>query len=298
MISRPSTIAVRNSGSSVARAQGHPQIFQTKHPVVIYPASGTGAWEAALSNTLSPGDHVLMYETGHFAALWQKLAARLGIKTEVLGLPGLEGWRKGVQAHLIEERLKADKEHAIKAVCVVHNETSTGVTSNIQAVRRAIDAAKHPALLLVDSISGLASAEYKHDEWGVDVTISGSQKGLMLPPVISFNRPVAQGHRGQQGPRSCPILLGLGRDRREEQDGLLALHAQHHLLYACPRRATCCLTRTSAASSTFAGTAAGRGRARRRQAWCLEIQCNEAASHSPVLTGVITPEGGTRCRAH
>jgi alanine-glyoxylate transaminase/serine-glyoxylate transaminase/serine-pyruvate transaminase len=167
--------------------RGIQQVFQTKQPVVIYPASGTGAWEAALVNTLSPGDHVLMYETGHFAALWNKLALRLGLKTEVLSLPGIEGWRKGVQAHLIEERLKADTQHAIKAVCVVHNETSTGATSDIRAVRRAIDAAKHPALLLVDSISGLASAEYRHDDWGADVTISGSQKGLMLPPGISFN---------------------------------------------------------------------------------------------------------------
>src|SRR6187397_432676 len=167
--------------------KGIQKIFQTKQPVVIYPASGTGAWEAALSNTMSPGDHVLMYETGHFATLWQKMATRLGIQPEFLGLPGVEGWRRGVQAHLIEERLKADKGHSIKAVCVVHNETSTGATSNILAVRRAIDAARHPALLMVDSISGLASAEYKHDEWGVDVTISGSQKGLMLPPGISFN---------------------------------------------------------------------------------------------------------------
>ena len=163
------------------------KIFQTKQPVIIYPASGTGAWEAALSNTLNPGDHVLMYETGHFAALWQKLAARLGLKTEVISYPGADIWRHGVQAALIEERLKADTQHSIKAVCVVHNETSTGVTSNIAAVRKAMDAAKHPALLLVDTISGLASADYRHDEWGVDVTISGSQKGLMLPPGISFN---------------------------------------------------------------------------------------------------------------
>src|SRR5512140_2362249 len=167
--------------------KGIAQIFQTKHPVVIYPASGTGAWEAALVNVLSPGDQVLMYETGHFASLWNKMATRLGVKTEFLGLPCIEGWRRGVQAAMIEERLKADTQHAIKAVCVVHNETSTGVTSDIPAVRKAIDAAKHPALLMVDSISGLACADYRHDEWGVDVTISGSQKGLMLPPGISFN---------------------------------------------------------------------------------------------------------------
>jgi len=162
-------------------------IFQTRHPVIIYPASGTGAWEAALVNTLSPGDHVLMYETGHFASLWNKLALRLQLQTEFIGLPGIEGWRRGVQADLIAERLRADTGHRIRAVCVVHNETSTGVTSDIAAVRRAIDGAGHPALLLVDSISGLACANYQHDAWGVDVTISGSQKGLMLPPGLSFN---------------------------------------------------------------------------------------------------------------
>src|SRR3954465_3333198 len=167
--------------------RGMQKIFQTKQPVVIYPASGTGAWEGALANTMSPGDPVLMFETGHFASLWNKLATRLGLKTEFIGLPGLEGWRRGVQPQLIEERLKADTKHEIKAVCVVHNETSTGATSDILAVRRAIDAAKHPALLMVDTISGLGCADYRHDEWGVDVSISGSQKGLMLPPGISFN---------------------------------------------------------------------------------------------------------------
>src|SRR5690242_9716889 len=166
---------------------GIKKIFKTSQPVVIYPASGTGAWEAALCNTLSSGDTVLMYETGHFATLWKKMAESLGLKPEFLGLPGIEGWRRGVQADMIEKRLRDDTNHAIKAVCVVHNETSTGVTSDIAAVRRAIDAAKHPALLMVDTISGLASADYRHDEWGVDVTVSGSQKGLMLPPGISFN---------------------------------------------------------------------------------------------------------------
>src|SRR5258705_6080603 len=166
---------------------GIKKIFKTAQPVVIYPASGTGAWEAALCNTLSPGDTVLMYETGHFATLWKKMAERLGLAPEFLGLPGAEGWRRGVDASRIEERLRADTAHRIKAVCVVHNETSTGVTSDIASVRRAIDAAGHPALLMVDTISGLASADFRHDEWAVDVSISGSQKGLMLPPGISFN---------------------------------------------------------------------------------------------------------------
>ena len=173
---------------------GIQEIFKTTYPVIIYPASGTGAWEAALTNTLSPGDHIVMYETGHFASLWAKMATRLGLSTEFLSwtgtdaeLPDAPSWRRGVQADLIEARLRRDSEHRIKAVCVVHNETSTGVTSDIPAVRQAIDNAAHPALLMVDSISGLACADYRHQEWGVDVTISGSQKGLMLPPGISFN---------------------------------------------------------------------------------------------------------------
>jgi alanine-glyoxylate transaminase/serine-glyoxylate transaminase/serine-pyruvate transaminase len=169
-------------------------VFKTRHPVVIYPGSGTGAWEAALSNTLSPGDHIAIYETGHFASLWAKMARRLGLSVEILAwagsdadLPQAPSWRRGVQADLIEQRLRQDREHEIKAVCVVHNETSTGVLSDVVAVRRAIDANKHPALLMVDTISSLACADYRHDEWGVDVTISGSQKGLMLPPGIGFN---------------------------------------------------------------------------------------------------------------
>ena len=165
---------------------GLQQIFQTRHPVVIYPASGTGAWEAALVNIASPGDAVLMFETGHFASLWHKMALRLGLEPEFLALAGTDeatglpgSWRHGVNADMIEKRLREDKAQHIKAVCVVHNETSTGVTSDIAAVRRAIDAAGHPALLLVDTICGLASADYRHDEWGVDVTVSGSQKGLI-----------------------------------------------------------------------------------------------------------------------
>lgn len=158
-------------------------IFKTTEPVIIYPASGTGAWEAALVNTLSPGDKVLMFQSGWFATLWSKMASRLQIDAEIM-----EGdWRSGADAARIETRLVADKGHSIKAVCVVHNETSTGVTSNVEAVRRALDAAGHPALLLVDTISSLGSIDYKHDEWGVDVTIGGSQKGLMMPPGLSFN---------------------------------------------------------------------------------------------------------------
>jgi alanine-glyoxylate transaminase / serine-glyoxylate transaminase / serine-pyruvate transaminase len=163
---------------------GMKRVFKSNQgEVVIYPASGTGAWEAALVNTLSPGDRVLMSETGHFAVLWQKLAQRLGLEVEFM--PG--DWRHGADPDAIEKRLRADADKRIKAVCVVHNETSTGVVSRIPEVRKAIDAAGHPALFMVDTISSLASIDYRHDEWGVDVTVAGSQKGLMLPPGLSFN---------------------------------------------------------------------------------------------------------------
>jgi alanine-glyoxylate transaminase/serine-glyoxylate transaminase/serine-pyruvate transaminase len=163
--------------------EGIKRIFKTQNPVIIYPASGTGAWEAALVNTLSPRDKVLMAETGHFASLWHKMAKKLSIEVEFI--PG--DWRRGADFGAIEARLKEDKAHTIKAVCVVHNETSTGATTRIPLVRQAIDNAGHPALLLVDTISSLGSIDYRHDEWGVDVTVGGSQKGLMLPPGLSFN---------------------------------------------------------------------------------------------------------------
>jgi alanine-glyoxylate transaminase / serine-glyoxylate transaminase / serine-pyruvate transaminase len=158
-------------------------IFKTENPVIIYPASGSGAWEAALTNTLSPGDRVLMAETGWFSTLWSRMAAKLGLEPEVI--PG--DWRSGVDAEAIGARLAEDRAHAIKAVCIVHNETSTGVASNMPAVRRAMNAAGHPALLMIDTISSLGSMDYRHDEWEVDVTIGGSQKGLMLPPGLAFN---------------------------------------------------------------------------------------------------------------
>ncbi|GIF00079.1 pyridoxal-phosphate-dependent aminotransferase family protein [Paractinoplanes rishiriensis] len=158
-------------------------VFGTTQPVVIYPASGTGAWEAALVNTLSPSDRVVCFETGHFATLWREMAVRLGLEVDFV--PG--DWRHGVDPQQVADKLTADAEHAVKAVLVVHNETSTGVTSRVAEIRRAIDATGHPALLLVDTISSLASIDYRHDEWGVDVTVAGSQKGLMLPPGLSFN---------------------------------------------------------------------------------------------------------------
>ena len=163
--------------------EGIKTIFKTKSNVIIYPASGTGAWEAALVNTIRENELVLMVETGHFASLWNKMALRLGIRTEFLETD----WRRGVVPEKLLDRLQKDTKNEIKAVCVVHNETSTGCTSRIEEVRKALNSANHNALLMVDTISGLASMEYKHDEWGVDITVSGSQKGLMLPPGLSFN---------------------------------------------------------------------------------------------------------------
>jgi len=275
---------------------GLQQVFRTRHPVAIYPASGTGAWEAALANTMSPGDAVLMFETGHFATLWQKMALRLGLQPEFLSVPGVDatglpnGWRRGVQADLIEQRLRNDAAHRIKAVCVVHNETSTGVTSDIAAVRRAIDAAGHPALLMVDTISGLACADFRHDEWGIDVSISGSQKGLMLPPGISFNAlspkaleaskrallprsfwawdEIVEMNKGGYWPYTpnTNLLYGLSEalDMLLEQ-GLDAVLARHQRWGEGVRTAV--------------------------RAWGLPIQCADAAVYSPVLTGVITPPG-------
>lgn len=163
--------------------EGCRAIFQTSDPVLIFPSSGTGAWEACIVNTLSPGDKVLAFETGQFAALWQAMALRWGL--DVNFVPG--DWRHGVDPAQVEEQLAEDRAHAIRAVMVVHNETSTGVTSRIAEIRKAMDDARHPALLMVDTVSSLGSIEYKHSEWGADVTVSGSQKGLMLPPGLGFN---------------------------------------------------------------------------------------------------------------
>jgi alanine-glyoxylate transaminase / serine-glyoxylate transaminase / serine-pyruvate transaminase len=273
--------------------KGLAQIFQTRHPVIVYPASGTGAWEAALANVMSPGDAVLMYETGHFASLWIKMAARLGLKPEVLTLPGAEGWRRGVQADMIEARLKADTQHAIKAVCVVHNETSTGVTSNIAAVRRAIDAAKHPALLMVDTISGLASADYRHDEWGVDVTISGSQKGLMLPPGISFNALSPKAIEASKTAKLPKAFWAWDEIIEMNKTGYWPYTPNTNLLYGL---AEACDMLLAPEHGGLHGTFArhqrwGEGVRAAVKAWGLEIQCADPAVYSPVLTGVMMPDG-------
>jgi alanine-glyoxylate transaminase/serine-glyoxylate transaminase/serine-pyruvate transaminase len=273
------------------------RIFKTGHPVVIYPASGTGAWEAALANTLSPGDHVLMYETGHFATLWQKMATRLGVSSEFLAwagsdehLPHAPNWRRGVQAELIEARLRKDTQRKIKAVCVVHNETSTGVTSDIAAVRRAIDAAGHPALLMVDSISGLASADLRHDEWGVDVTISGSQKGLMLPPGISFNAISPRALAAMKSAKLPRSFWAWDEIVAMNKDGYWPYTPNTNLLYGLAESLDMLLgeglDRVFARHQRWAA-----GVRAAVNAWGLPIQCADPAVYSPVLTGVITPEG-------
>lgn len=266
------------------------KVFKTQHPVIIYPASGTGAWEAALTNVLSPGDQVLMYETGQFATLWQKMAARLGIATEFIGLPGLEGWRRGVQADLIEARLKADTTHKIKAVCVVHNETSTGVTSNIAAVRAAIDNARHPALLMVDTISGLASADYRHDEWGVDVTVSGSQKGLMLPPGISFNALSPKAIEVSKSAKLPKAFWAWDEMLEMNKTGYFPYTPSTNLLYGLHEALDMILG--EGLDNVFARhQRLARACRAAVNAWGLDIQCADPAVYSPVLTGVMTPEG-------
>jgi alanine-glyoxylate transaminase/serine-glyoxylate transaminase/serine-pyruvate transaminase len=266
--------------------QGLHGVFGCAGPVIIYPASGTGAWEAALVNTLSAGDRVLMYETGWFATLWRELAGKLGLEAEFLS----GDWRHGADPAAMEARLREDRDHAIKAVCVVHNETSTGVTSRVAEVRAAIDRAGHPALLMVDTISSLGSMDYRHDDWGVDVTVAGSQKGLMLPPGLSFNaisQKALAASKSARLPRAfwdweamlkanatgyfpytpaTNLLYGL----REaiamlEEEGMANVFARHHRLAEATRRAV--------------------------RAWGLEVLCQEPQEYSSVLTAVLLPEG-------
>jgi alanine-glyoxylate transaminase/serine-glyoxylate transaminase/serine-pyruvate transaminase len=261
-------------------------VFRTRNPVIVYPASGTGAWEAALTNTLSPGDTVLMCRTGWFATLWNEMATRLGLDPVFLDTD----WRRGADVPAIAQALEADKAHRIKAVCVVHNETSTGCTSRIDEVRAAMDAAKHPALLLVDTISSLASIDYRHDEWGVDVTVAGSQKGLMLPPGLSFNavsdkalaaaktaklprsywdwRPMLEANKTGYFPYTPGTNLLFGLDaalRMLLEEGLDNVFARHDRHAEATRRAV--------------------------RTWGLEVQCAEPRHYSSSLTAVRLPEG-------
>ncbi|MGF1552116.1 MAG: pyridoxal-phosphate-dependent aminotransferase family protein [Paracoccaceae bacterium] len=270
-----------------ARAlDGMKTIFKTGGQVVIYPASGTGAWEAALVNTLSPGDRVLMCETGHFATLWKRLAERLGLVTEFIETD----WRTGADEPAIEARLKEDGGREIKAVCVVHNETSTGCTSDIPAVRRAIDAAGHPALLMVDTISSLASIDYRHDEWGVDVTVAGSQKGLMLPPGLSFNAVSEKALKASKDARLPRAYWDWEDMAGPNAKGFFPYTPATNLLYGLVEAVDMLheegLDRGFARHDRHA--AATRAAV---EAWGLEILCREPHYYSSSLTAVTMPEG-------
>ncbi|MBH68272.1 MAG: serine--glyoxylate aminotransferase [Rhodospirillaceae bacterium] len=260
-------------------------IFKTKQPVVIFPSSGTGAWEAALVNTLSPGDKVLMYETGQFSNLWIELATRIGLDPEVI----TGDWRHGVASESIEERLLKDVNHEIKAVCIVHNETSTGVLSDVAAVRKAIDTARHPALFLVDTISGLASADYRHDEWGVDVTITCSQKGLMLPPGLGFNAISDKAVLASKSAKLYRSYWDWAAQLTNNPTGNFPYTPATNLLYglveACDMLLEEGLENVIARHERY-------GEATRRavRAWGLDIQCKNPKECSPVLTGVVLPD--------
>jgi alanine-glyoxylate transaminase/serine-glyoxylate transaminase/serine-pyruvate transaminase len=261
-------------------------IFKTTNPVIIYTATGTGAWEGALVNTLSPGDKVLMVETGQFASLWKKMAEKLGLNTEFI----TTDWRTGVDAAQVEARLREDKNHEIKAVCFLHNETSTGCLSPVHEVRKAIDKAKHPALLMVDTISSLASTDYRHDEWGVDVTVGGAQKGLMLPPGMSFNAVSDKALKANATAKlnksfwawdemlamnkvgffpytpATQMLQGMAVSiEMLHEEGLDNVFARHDRLAEATRRAV--------------------------KAWGLETICRDPKYYSPTLTAVLLPEG-------
>ena len=261
-------------------------IFRTRGPVVIYPASGTGAWEAALVNTLSPGDRVLMFETGQFATLWRELAGRLGLDIDFVD----GDWRHGADPKLLAAKLAEDKQHRIKAVCVVHNETSTGVASRIAELRQAIDAAKHPALFLVETISSLGSLDYRHDEWGVDVTVAGSQKGLMLPPGLSFNAisdKAIAAHKSSKMPRS---YWDWGPMLKANETGYFPYTPGTNLLYGL--REAIAMLNEEGLENVFARHARhGEATRTAARAWGLENLSLNPAEHSNVLTTVVMPEG-------
>ena len=261
-------------------------IFRTEGPVFIYPASGTGAWEAALINTLSPGDRVLMYETGHFSTLWMRLAERLGLQPEFIA----GDWRGGADPQAIEERLRQDSSGEIKAVCVVHNETSTGAASRIDEVRQAIDAAGHPALYMVDTISSLASIDYRHDEWGVDVTVGGSQKGLMLPPGLSFNA-VSEKALDAAKTATLPRAYWSWEEMSgPNAEGMFPHTPATNLLYGLAEAID--MLHEEGLDNVFARHQRHAEATRRAvAAWGLEVLCRDPRHDSGSLTAVLMPEG-------
>jgi alanine-glyoxylate transaminase / serine-glyoxylate transaminase / serine-pyruvate transaminase len=267
---------------------GMKRVFKsTQGEVVIYPASGTGAWEAALANTLSPGDRVLMYETGHFATLWQKMAAKLGLEVEFIA----SDWRRGADPEAIEKKLRADADKRIKAVCVVHNETSTGVVSRVPEVRKAIDAARHPALFMVDTISSLASIDYRHDEWGVDVTVAGSQKGLMLPPGLSFNCISPKAIAASKTARLPRSYWAWDEMIANGKTGYFPYTPATNLLYGL-REALKMLLDEEGLDAVFARHQRHAEATRRAvRAWGLEVFALDPREYSGSLTAVMMPTG-------
>src|SRR5260221_1492046 len=267
--------------------EGMKRVFRTAGHVVIYPASGTGAWEAALANTLSPGDKVLMYETGHFAALWHKMAKKLGLEPEFIA----GDWRTGADPQAIEALLREDKDHRIKAVCVVHNETSTGVVSRIPEIRKSIDGAKHPALFMVDTISSLASIDYRHDDWGVDVTVGGSQKGLMLPPGVSFNAVSAKALSTSKSARLPRSFWDWGKMMASNKNGYFPYTPATNLLYGL-RESLKMLLEEEGLENVFARHQRHAEATRRAvRAWGLEVLAKNPAEYSGSLTAVLLPAG-------
>ena len=266
--------------------RGLREVFQTQHAIVIFPASGSGAWEAALVNCLSPGDRILMFESGQFATLWKQMADALGF--DVVWIPG--DWHHGVDPVTVAARLADDHAHTIKAVCVVHNETSTGIVSRIPAVRQAIDQAGHPALLLVDTISSLGSIDYRHDAWAVDVTIGASQKGLMLPPGLSFNAlsdKALAAHQHASMPRSFWDWTAM---LKANEQGLFPYTPSTNLLYGLQEALA--MLRAEGLPTVFARHARHAAAAREAvRAWGLDMVAANPEDYSASITAVVAPEG-------
>ena len=266
--------------------EGMRRVFQTRQHVVIFPGSATGAWEAALVNTLSPGDRVLMVETGHFANLWNKMATKLGVSVEFLSTD----WRHGASPEAIAARLQEDKAHTIKAVCVVHNETSTGVASRIEAIRNSINGARHPALFMVDAVSSLASIDYRHDDWGVDVTVAGSQKGLMLPPGLSFNSISDKALLASRSAGLTRSYWSWEEMLAANKNGFFPYTPATNLLYGL--REALRMLEEEGWQNVFARHARHAEATRRAvRAWNLEILCAAPDEYSNTLTAVMMPEG-------
>ncbi len=265
---------------------GMRKVFQTEGPVVIYPASGTGAWEAALVNTLSPGDSILICETGHFSQLWRQVAEKLGLQVDYL--PG--DWRRGVDPAQLQESLSADYKHKFKAVCIVHNETSTGVVTHVPNIREAMDRVAHPGLLMVDTISSLASMDYRHEEWGVDVTVAGSQKGLMLPPGLSMNAMSSKALEANKNARLPRSYWDWQEMLKPNRSGFFPYTPATSLLFGL-REALAMLFEEGLAAIFDRHRKHGEATRAAVRAWGLEILCEDPRAYSDSLTAVLMPDG-------